>query len=436
MKLIRQQNMSPHEEETLSPSEIADFLLSKNAIHLEYSNIHTAELDGLDAFSNAREMYLQFNFIRSINEGLLYTTKLQLLTLHNNQITTLDGMFHLKRLQILDLANNQITSCGNYGEDTIPESLRILDLTGNPVTNQPNHRNLAASTLPNLTILDQVTVSEEDSHPQNDFENDNDNEISSLKKMKIWVDLEEDDGNSAQGTNVFFTIKSDLWAIADSFCSDHEIEGSLSRRQLVAMMKGEARERGVELVGEGGELTRRRMRETSELEEEEEEEEKEQEQKQKQENGTYDRLEDVRINSNRSIAAVTAFINEVAPSLEGNNFGEFKDRAMEDSKMRSNKDQEVSQGSLDEAKENLRRRIESIKKEKLEARRKAKESLAKADQNLEMRREMNEILLGFEEEKEKEEEEEEEEEEKGKHVVEQERNHNEDDDDYEESKCS
>ena len=256
LNLIRKlnQQLDPGEDgAAASPDEIAERLLESKVIHLEYSNIHQLSLDGcFDAFNNVRELYLQYNSIKAIGEGLLYCNKLQLLTLHNNEISEVEGLSHLHNLEILDLSNNKINTC-DY--EALPPNLRILNLAKNECVLVEGHRRKACRLLTGLLRLDGEDVGE-DEHDEND--------CVGGTKLRIYIDLEEDDGSEASGTWLPFSPADDLWVVADVFCLKFDIEGSLSRRQLVAMMRREARERGI-VIEEGEREVRERRERASPL---------------------------------------------------------------------------------------------------------------------------------------------------------------------------
>ena len=62
---------------------------------------------------------------------------LMFLTLASNKIKQIEGLAHFKKLGFLDLSDNLITS---FDIDELPQSLTILNLSGNPCTDLPDYR--------------------------------------------------------------------------------------------------------------------------------------------------------------------------------------------------------------------------------------------------------------------------------------------------------
>lgn len=74
-------------------------------------------IEGLEALTNLRELYLYSNKIPRI-EGLENLTSLEVLWLADNYIGAIEGVTHLKKLRELHLARNDI--------DSIPEDVAML----------------------------------------------------------------------------------------------------------------------------------------------------------------------------------------------------------------------------------------------------------------------------------------------------------------------
>ncbi|GMI47135.1 hypothetical protein TrCOL_g5311 [Triparma columacea] len=367
MALIRSSNVLPHEKD-LPPDKLADLLLNKKVLHLEYLRIGGSILS-LEPFSNLTELYLQRNSIEEIGDGLELSTNLRLLCLGGNKLTSAEGLFSLNRLEVLDLSGNPIESFGRYGENVFPPSITILDLSETPAAELEGHRRKAVTTLSRLKILDNRKVTEADG----------DNRASC---MHIIVPLDEDDGASAGEVVLKFQRDSDLWAVADTFCKVNDIEEELARRQLVVMMKKEAR-RVWGVTVQDGEVTMRKMIETVSLTKDRDDGEV------NYQTMGEERFDSVRDNTMRAIDAVENFMTELENGerrLEGVDEGEEKggeeegddvvvkkqsmaEKIKEKSTVRQEKDFQVSDAALKEAQEILARKIEIIKKEKLAARR-------------------------------------------------------------------
>ena len=312
-------------------------------------------------------MYLQHNYIDLIGDGFELTMNLRLLFLQGNRIRHIEreSLFHLKRLELLDLSDNFIEDCGRYGRDTFPpHSLSILDLKNNPVSEQPKHRNSAVSSLPRLTILDGSKVTREDGE----------NEAT---RMFVMIPMLEDDGTEAGEMMLNFDRDSDLWVVADTFCNVNEIEGDGARRELVTMMKREARRVWGTIVMDK-EVTLKKMVETMDLDDDDEDdEEKRQEEKQETKVETDEHEAAVRMNTERAFTAVEAFLTEMEEE-PSSKLTEKRAALTDASGARKQKDIEVSKEALDEAQRLLKEKVAMIQREKEEQRRKTKELKASA----------------------------------------------------------
>lgn len=82
---------------------------------------------------------------------------MRFLSLAGNQIRQVENLLVLPYLQLLDLSENLIET---LKLDEFPQSLLILNLTGNSCTNQDGYRELVTEALPLLLDLDGQRVSE------------------------------------------------------------------------------------------------------------------------------------------------------------------------------------------------------------------------------------------------------------------------------------
>ena len=361
--MIRDMNLIG-KELTLPPDETADVLLNKTSIHLAYSKI-TGGVTALDPFSNLTELYMQQNYIDSIGDGFELTINLRLLFLQGNRIRHIDheSFFHLKRLELLDISNNLIEDCGRYGRNIFPpHSLSILDLKNNPVADSPKHRTSAVSSLPKLTILDGIEVTREDGENQ-------------ATRMYVVVPILENDGTEAGEMMLNFDRDSDLWVVADSFCNVNEIDGEGARRELVTMMKREARRVWGTIVMDK-EITLKKMVETIHLDDEIEDEEKgkrKEEEEEEEEDIKMDAIDEheaaVRINTERAFHAVEDFLTEIEQQ-PSSKLAEKRTVLANASEARKERDVEVSQEAVDEAQRLLKEKVAKIQAEKEEMRRK------------------------------------------------------------------
>ncbi|XP_073739908.1 leucine-rich repeat-containing protein 46 isoform X1 [Callorhinus ursinus] len=90
-------------------------------------------------------------------ENLACIPSLRFLSLAGNQIKQVENLRDLPHLQFLDLSENLIET---LKLDEFPQSLLILNLTGNSCTNQDRYRELVTEALPLLLDLDKQPVLE------------------------------------------------------------------------------------------------------------------------------------------------------------------------------------------------------------------------------------------------------------------------------------
>jgi len=356
---------------------------------------------------------LQGNQITSIGDGFELSLHLKRLFLGLNAITELSGVSHLSHLEVLDLSDNKIAELPTSFRKVLPESLRIFDVKNNPATLEgSDHRAAVAKALPKLALLDGSRITDAD----------RDCEARGRSKMFISVPLEEDDGVEAPPAKLEFDKGDDLWSVADTFCGVHDIEGVLARRQLVNWMKGEAvMVYGVTITDK--KVTKQKLEETKGMEEDEEEEEEEtkameeekssmEEEKEETAAGTAsfhiaDRSQAVQYETNRAMDAVSSFMAsfDTDYSVASTSLKSASSKVHEKTQERVEKQEDVSDEAVSEAKEMLAKRIERIKKEKLAALRKKREFLEEqddarkkmiegADEQLKLLKEMNEMNEG------------------------------------------
>lgn len=82
------------------------------------------------------------------------------MALGSNRIKRIANLSHLRKLQFLDLSNNQIDEIPAPGE--IPQSLRILNLSGNPICELDDYRMRVLALVPKLAMLDKVEVTDDE----------------------------------------------------------------------------------------------------------------------------------------------------------------------------------------------------------------------------------------------------------------------------------
>ncbi|XP_040101501.1 leucine-rich repeat-containing protein 46 isoform X4 [Oryx dammah] len=151
--LITRRNLAFPEDEDLS-EKMFHTLAELQTVRLDREGITT--IRNLEGLQNLHSLYLQGNKIQQI-ENLACVPSLRFLSLAGNQIRQVENLRDLPHLQFLDLSENLIET---LKLDEFPESLLILNLTGNNCTNQDGYRKLLTEALPLLLDLDGQPVAE------------------------------------------------------------------------------------------------------------------------------------------------------------------------------------------------------------------------------------------------------------------------------------
>ncbi|XP_038045204.1 leucine-rich repeat-containing protein 46-like [Patiria miniata] len=118
--------------------------------HLRLDRENIGEIDDLEMMGPVTNLYLQQNRIRKI-ENLESLQSLRFLTLADNQIERVENLSVLPELKLLDLSSNQIR---DFNTDELPKTLLILNMEGNPCSQQPEYRKRILLAFPNLKQLD------------------------------------------------------------------------------------------------------------------------------------------------------------------------------------------------------------------------------------------------------------------------------------------
>ncbi|XP_027481705.1 leucine-rich repeat-containing protein 46 isoform X3 [Zalophus californianus] len=151
--LITKRNLAFPEDEDLS-EKMFHTLAELQTVRLDREGITT--IGNLEGLQNLHSLYLQANKIQRI-ENLACIPSLRFLSLAGNQIKQVENLRDLPHLQFLDLSENLIET---LKLDEFPQSLLILNLTGNSCTNQDRYRELVTEALPLLLDLDKQPVLE------------------------------------------------------------------------------------------------------------------------------------------------------------------------------------------------------------------------------------------------------------------------------------
>lgn len=151
--LITKRNLTFPEDEDLS-EKMFHTIAELQTVRLDREGITT--IMNLEGLQNLHSLYLQANKIQRI-ENLACIPSLRFLSLAGNRIRQVENLRDLPHLQFLDLSENLIEK---LKLDEFPQSLLILNLTGNSCTNQDGYRELVIGALPLLMDLDRQPVSE------------------------------------------------------------------------------------------------------------------------------------------------------------------------------------------------------------------------------------------------------------------------------------
>ncbi|XP_042330328.1 leucine-rich repeat-containing protein 46 [Sceloporus undulatus] len=207
----RNQTVSMDQEKLES---ISQGLTSLQILRLDRERIsHITNLEGLEQIHS---IYLQQNQIQKI-ENLSCFPNLKFLSLAGNQISKVENLLCLLKLQFLDLSQNCIET---LDIDELPQSLVVLDLTGNKCTNRNGYRESVLAALPLLKELD----------------------AKSIPSRKTPVKKEEDDSSGDSDYEDCPELSHPLSAGKDFFVDFHEEFTSRSRwRRENAVREHEAR---------------------------------------------------------------------------------------------------------------------------------------------------------------------------------------------------
>ncbi|XP_070606504.1 leucine-rich repeat-containing protein 9 isoform X4 [Erythrolamprus reginae] len=122
-----------------------------------------SHIEGLEGLQILQELVLDHNKIKVISETS-FARQCSLLALHleENRLRELNNLLPLGRLQKLFLGLNRIQDLVELEKLEYLPCIKELSIYGNPVSRKISHRPLLIFRLPNLQVLDGVTVSPEE----------------------------------------------------------------------------------------------------------------------------------------------------------------------------------------------------------------------------------------------------------------------------------
>jgi len=136
---------------------------AKNCIEVHLADRELQELINFDKFPNLECLWLNNNKLEKI-EGLDTNFRLRELYLQNNKLNTLQGsLINLVHLRTLDMRNNEIRDLDKALE-TLKDFKQLyqLDMSENPVAEEPNYRLRVIIAVPSLHVLDSHVVTTEE----------------------------------------------------------------------------------------------------------------------------------------------------------------------------------------------------------------------------------------------------------------------------------
>ncbi|KAJ0399193.1 hypothetical protein ATCC90586_000035 [Pythium insidiosum] len=159
---------------------IANLETLRGLVRLQLDNNVIQEIEGIGHLVHLEWLDLSFNNLTSI-KGLESLARLTDLSLYNNNIAKLEHLDALKRLQVLSIGNNAIATTDGLLYLKTLESLRVLNLSGNPVCSDPEYRPFLLAHLERLQYLDYALV---DSNEVLQAREQYQDELEELKEVK------------------------------------------------------------------------------------------------------------------------------------------------------------------------------------------------------------------------------------------------------------
>ncbi|XP_044300441.1 leucine-rich repeat-containing protein 46 [Varanus komodoensis] len=183
--LIAQRNLNvPAEKQTLG--SISQALTSLQILRLDRKKISC--INNLQGLEQIHSICLQQNQIKKI-ENLSCFPNLKFLSLAGNHISKVENLQPLLKLQFLDLSQNYIETLYT---DELPQSLMVLDLTGNKCMKQNGYRESVLAALPHLIELDSQDVPNQRASVQDDDDGSEDSDYEDWPELSCPFSTEKD----------------------------------------------------------------------------------------------------------------------------------------------------------------------------------------------------------------------------------------------------
>ncbi|KAM9065380.1 leucine-rich repeat-containing protein 9 isoform X1 [Sarcophilus harrisii] len=122
-----------------------------------------SQVEGLDNLSSLQELVLDHNRIRTITDSaFVKPSSLVALHLEENRLRELTHLKPLIKLEKLFLGYNKIQDMAELEKLEIVPSIKELTVYGNPISHKIAHRHMLIYRLPNLQMLDGITINYDD----------------------------------------------------------------------------------------------------------------------------------------------------------------------------------------------------------------------------------------------------------------------------------
>ncbi|XP_013384676.1 leucine-rich repeat-containing protein 72 [Lingula anatina] len=130
---------------------------------LYLSKCNLRDVSDLGRFKNLKYLWLNQNMLTSIN-FLANNYRLSELYLQENHLKEITGALkHLTSMEVLYLHNNQLTKLEKVvAEFRKMQNLKSLNLFSNPVAQEPDYRLFVISSIPSLELLDRQEITKDE----------------------------------------------------------------------------------------------------------------------------------------------------------------------------------------------------------------------------------------------------------------------------------
>jgi hypothetical protein len=122
------------------------------------------KVEGLENLRCLRELVLDKNKIKYINETSFISQSQKLLELHieENRLKDLANFDQLRNIEKLFIANNKINELCEIDRLLESQQMQELSLINNPISRKPHYRITVVDRLPRLKVLDMVEINDDD----------------------------------------------------------------------------------------------------------------------------------------------------------------------------------------------------------------------------------------------------------------------------------